>query len=166
MSVAKSFVIAVVSIVVGVALWNFYNVNIADPRILYLGGEKFAIPRRFIAEQPPLWMMLDPRLDGGSDDFLLKIDANEVARDVLGYQSMTEKFVADIHIRLEVDANGGIEGYKHPSHLRAMWENTGRFEQMTIGAEPGTGFVRVYDKFNSPWYWEVLTTAPGTAPLP
>lgn len=145
-----------------------YSSNSEKVEAVRLGQYLLEIPSENLAESIPFWLRFVPGLAPGYDEILLRIDADEIAEEVSGYQVYDGKLKNDILLRLEVLDEKGLEQLLNPiSNIYSdIWYGRGPYDNRVVEDHASSPFYKVYDK--EPYiYWSALRVYPdATMPMP
>ena len=107
-----------------------------------------------------------PRLDSGSRELLLIIDARDAKTTVSNFKLNDGSYVEDLQVRLEVLSEQEKRRYLSSQQFAELWNSSGSFQNRIIEKNASTDFFRVYRRVEYPNSWEVFTVSPDSASLP
>ena len=145
-----------------------HALNLGEGEEVKLGKHVLEIPSENLFESIPFWLRLVPGLAPSYGEILLKINADEIAEEVSGYQVYDGKLKNDILLRLEVLDEKDLKQLHNPvsNIYYDIWYARGPYKNRVIEDHDGSPFYKVYDK--KPYiYWSALRVYPdATMPMP
>lgn len=138
-----------------------YASNLGKGEEVRLGKHILEIPSENLFESIPFWLRLVPGLAPSYGEILLKIDADDIAAEILGYQTYVGKLKSDILLRLEVLDEEGIEQLHNPvsNIYHDIWYGRGPYKNRVVEDHDDSPFYKVYDQ--KPYiYWSALRVYP------
>lgn len=145
-----------------------YPINLEKVEEVRLGQHILKIPSRNLIESMPFWLRLVSGLAPTHGEILLKIEAEEIAAEVSGYQTYEEKLKNDVSLRLEVLDEKALKQILDPEmHVYSdIWYGRGLFRNRIIEKHEKSGFYKVYEK-GIQNFWSAIKIFPdATKPIP
>jgi hypothetical protein len=117
----------------------------SDTYDVRLGAHRFAIPKQYSLEgRIPSWLRAVSGLDDGSRSYLLKIPAQEVAKNVPGYKSTDGKLDEDVEFVLNVLNDVEIRRYADSGRFRDLWYATESYADRVVEPYENRSLFRVF----------------------
>lgn len=143
----------------------------ADLVHLYLGDHEFRIPEENALTEPlPIWLRWLPGLDDGSRSALLVMRADELGKNIPGYQTSDGRYRDDITVRIAALTPVEQQRYRNSrlrSQLADLWFGRGSYHSRRVEPVPGERLYKVYRSIEYPRSWALLKEYPDpTKPLP
>jgi hypothetical protein len=143
------------------------SASAGDSSTFKIGNHEFMIPDNYSSESNiPSWLRNLSGLDK-SNEVLISFNADEIAKNVVGYKSMDENYKENIIAVLAVLNSDEIQRINDPSKYKDLWYGTDSYNERVVEPYKNTPDFKVFRKIDYPHYWTVLSRYPdATTAIP